>query len=168
MMLAIAVLAGVGLAACQRQATRAGELQAKALFQSTQCGYTGRLPVAAWITTPFELHQLFQRLGRSEVGGSTNPPEVDFARNAVLLVEMGQQSTSGYGLELLQESVPVDHDTATVTLSWRRPLPGTITAQVLTSPCLLVGLPRDHYSAIQILDQASQPRLTLPLERHAR
>ena len=90
---------------------------------------------------------------------------VDFAREGVLLVAMGQKPTGGYGLDLNREFAVVSDDMAVLSVSWIDPPKGAILPQIITSPCLAIILPLGSYSQIHLLDQDEQLRLKLRLKQ---
>lgn len=87
------------------------------------------------------------------------PPAVDFAREGVLLIAMGQQTSGGYELSLTGRPATVQNGVLTVPVEWREPLPGYVQTQVMTHPCLLVKLPKGAFSQIRVVDQDGRLRL---------
>jgi hypothetical protein len=67
-------------------------------------------------------------------------PAVDFAREAVAAVFLGTRSTGGFGVEI----VGAGQKAGAFVVQYRetKPGPGAITAQVITSPFLLVAMPK--------------------------
>ena len=89
----------------------------------------------------------YERVWRQTQSGRSDEPdveggatEVDFDNEIVVALFMGQQSTGGYAIEV--DEIRVDERTATVYYRERRPGPGDIVTQALTSPYHLVRLPR--------------------------
>jgi hypothetical protein len=68
-------------------------------------------------------------------------PAVDFTRAVVIGVFLGSRPTSGFTVEIT--AVKTQDALAVVEYIERRPAPGAIVAQVLTSPFHLVRLPRE-------------------------
>jgi hypothetical protein len=68
-------------------------------------------------------------------------PVVDFARVVVLGVFLGSRPTAGFGAE--NHGSQEGGGASVVEYLERRPPPGALTAQVLTSPYHLVSVPRD-------------------------
>ena len=67
---------------------------------------------------------------------------------------MGPRPTSGYRLNKLAQQEPRYGSIGLqVTLAWQEPEPGSAQAQVLTSPCLLLSLPKKDFKRVQIIDQ---------------
>jgi len=50
---------------------------------------------------------------------------------------------------------------AVVRTRWSAPAPGMLSAQVVTSPCVLIKLSKGDFAAIQVVDQNDQPRARL-------
>ncbi len=68
------------------------------------------------------------------------PPAVDFATTAVAALFLGTRPTAGYGIRLLD--APVEAGTLVVRYEEQAPGPDTIAADLLTSPFVMVALPR--------------------------
>ena len=71
--------------------------------------------------------------------GTRDRPSVDFANEMVVGVFLGRRPTAGFGIEI----VGAREDRGALVVQYRevQPLPGSIAAQVLTSPYHLVTLP---------------------------
>jgi hypothetical protein len=65
---------------------------------------------------------------------------IDFTKNNVLIVSAGQKPTSGYGVELTNWLLEQDHWQASRLM--HQPAVNTMSAQVITSPCLMVKIPK--------------------------
>lgn len=88
-------------------------------------------------------------------------PDIDFTKYMVLLVEMGKQSTAGYALESSELPARISNRRLDIELNWIEPVPGSITVQIITSPCLLLRFPAGIYDRIQAHDQHGQLRAWL-------
>ncbi len=91
-------------------------------------------------------------------------PFVDFEQFGVLVVEMGQQRSAGYGFETREVTAYVENKTAIVRLTFHRPAPGSVTAQIMTSPWVMIRLPAGPFRSIRVEDQAARflTRIALP------
>lgn len=69
----------------------------------------------------------------------------------LVAISRGEQPTPGYGLSL--EDTQRRDGTAVVTVHWKTPEPGAVLAQMITHPCLVVGLPRNGVARIEAEDQ---------------
>jgi hypothetical protein len=72
--------------------------------------------------------------------GDTPAPKVDFAKRSVVAVFLGTRSSSGYSVEITRTR----EAGGILTIEWqeRRPDPGQISAQILTSPVHIAAIPR--------------------------
>jgi len=144
---------GFGLAGCATlSASGAQPLRAEQVYSAIQCGSDDKSARAAWIADQAAWRQLSAKLHPApEVG-------VDFDREGLLLVEMGERATAGYGVDLAAPEVEVRAGTAWVRTRWTMPAPGTINAQVITSPCVVIKLPKGDFDAIRVVDQNDKQR----------
>ena len=140
-------------------------LKVRLLFKGDQCKTDRLNPHAIWIEDPDQLKKAYARLTRHTIGTQQDlSPRVDFSREGILMVAMGQKPTGGYGLELNREFAVISDDTAVLRVSWIDPAKGAILPQIITSPCLAIILPKGPYSQIHLLDQDAHLRLQLRIE----
>jgi hypothetical protein len=119
-------------------------------------------PGARWLLDAQALEAAFAEAEQVRLGlPSSLNHDVDFSREAVLLLSMGQLATGGYGLRLAEESLPVVSGAGTLRVDWIEPPPDAFVTQALTSPCLLVALPREGYDVLRVVDQNGQTRFEL-------
>ena len=140
-------------------------LKIRLLYKGDQC-HTNRLnPHLAWIEDPDQFKKTYTRLTRHTIGAQQDlSSQIDFSREGILIVAMGQKQTGGYGLELNREFAVISDDRAVLSVSWIEPPKGAILPQIITRPCLAVILPKGPYSKIQLLDQDAHLRLQLRIE----
>ena len=79
------------------------------------------------------------------------------AQTAYAVVEMGVRPTGGYGLAVARAAVLRD-ERAILSATFVSPPPGSIRTQALSSPCVLVQLPRGRYSEVEVEDQTGTVR----------
>jgi hypothetical protein len=158
----LAALAAAGLAACQAGINSpAGDSASEiiTLASGTQCGRSTTAPAASWLDSADALQHAYQRMTRQSLDAPPLPPQTpDFAQYGVLQVFMGQQSTGGYRLRLLHPRLEHSASLATVRVEWLLPPPGALTPQVITSPCLLLAIPRGSYRSLTVTDQSGRAR----------
>ena len=65
---------------------------------------------------------------------------------------MGKYPTAGYQLELAAETAEINDHDLTLFVSWVEPPVAALVAQVITSPCLLISIPKGDYSVIRVRD----------------
>ncbi len=154
----LAMAGALALAGCAHQEAAAappaspppaGEVVVQALRGSDQCGDTPA-PWVRWIGEPMAWRGALPSTG---FGSGPKAIEVDFAASGVLLVGQGQRPTSGHGVELATPLARVEGRTAVVRVVLRAPATGAITAQVVTSPCLAVRVPRQGLEEVRAVDQ---------------
>ena len=95
----------------------------------------------------------------SRLLGVTTPeagPEQEAgARDLVLVaISRGTQPTPGYGFSLA--GARREYGTAVVDVRWQTPEPGAMLPQVITHPCLVVGLPQDGLTRVTARDQSGK------------
>ena len=152
----------VALSACQPGLKSVAEpMTATVLFQGQQCGRQQASPALTRIVDQKALQALATRLDMPWPFAAG----VDFQRQLLLLLEMGQRPTTGYRLLLSDTAVAVNQATAVLRLNWQQPPADAMLAQMLTSPCLLLTLPRADYRVIEVVDDDGKRRLALDLER---
>lgn len=89
----------------------------------------------AVVRTPPEWARLW-----TEHAGERARPAVDFGRETIVAVFLGSRPTAGFGVEIVE--VREEEGTTVVRYRETRPGPGTVTAQVVTSPYDIVAVPR--------------------------
>lgn len=81
-----------------------------------------------WLALPPKARQQFEQT------------EINWLDENILIVSGGQQSSAGYGIELSNWLLEQDH--WQVTRISHQPTAGSMQAQMITSPCLLVKIPK--------------------------
>jgi hypothetical protein len=140
-------------------------LKMRLLYEGSQCSSIGLEPHAIWIKDPDQFEKTYARLSGQFLSPQQDlSARVDFSREGILIVAMGQKPTGGYGLELDRDYADLSNDTAILRVSWIEPPKDAILPQIITSPCLAIVLPKGPYSKIHLLDQDGGPRLQLLIE----
>lgn len=103
-------------------------------FLSTQC-YVSQSDVNIWLEQESEWQQLPEQT-RNEFSQAS----IDWTRERILLISEGQKPSAGYSLKL--ENWLLEQNYWQATKLQRSPAPGTLQAQMITSPCLLVVIPK--------------------------
>jgi hypothetical protein len=77
----------------------------------------------------------------------------------VVAVYMGRKPTAGYHVSMASRAVAVgEHNELILLVSWIEPPGDALLAQVITSPCILVSIPKGNYSTIQVVDEGGRVR----------
>jgi hypothetical protein len=67
-------------------------------------------------------------------------PEIDFSKQTVLFVSLGEKRTGGYGVEIAD--VKKDNGKTEVTVKTKSPKPGGFQIQAITAPFVIVAIPK--------------------------
>jgi hypothetical protein len=128
------------------------------LYKDVLCGGNRPTPSVTLVADSDQLKRIFIESKGRMLGQSPPTPAVDFDTEHVVTIQMGQKSTGGYGIELADPYAHVGAGEALIRLRWIEPAPGTIVIQMLTSPCLIVSLPKGAYEKIVITDENGHVR----------
>ena len=76
----------------------------------------------------------------------------DFTRSRVVLVKLGSRSSAGYGIKAIDAKLKTGHDELVVTVQTSKPAPDSLSASVLTSPCLLANIADAGFKVLSVYD----------------
>jgi len=134
-------------------------VEATLLIQSTHCWNKSDEPSVEWITNSKAYRSAYNQIKKHILGDTSKPPYVDFNRLGVIAVYMGRRPTAGYQVTLASRTAEVgEHNELTLAVSWIEPPVDALLAQVITSPCILVSIPKGDYSTIQADDEDGRVR----------
>ena len=133
----------------------------RVISAAIQCNEPGKNAKALWITGEEAYGKIHRRLSAHRPGKAPRFQPLDFHRFGVLAVFMGFRPTAGYGLTLAAAKPEMRDGALEVRLEWREPAPGRLQAQMTTSPCILLEVPRGEFARIRIVDQAGELRIAL-------
>jgi hypothetical protein len=129
------------------------------IYRNQQCNLTQAQ--ARWVDGQPAYESLFKDLLKSYIRSQTEkPPAVDFTQYGVLLVAMGQKNTGGYAVDLASGDAMVENGVLQVSVHWQEPRRGMMVTQALTSPCLLLKVPKAQFQRIEVKDQSGAVRLS--------
>lgn len=106
-------------------------------FTTLAMGEHSRIRAATAVVVRNE--KAWERLWRRHGGSAAERPVVDFRRDMVAAVFMGERPTAGYGLRVLD--VHRASDGLHVLIRRRKPASGSLVAQVMTRPFVMIRLP---------------------------
>lgn len=162
--LCILVLSGI---ACRRASISEGVplyIDAEVVYRDARCSGPEKGPSMEWILDAGHLSVIYSRLYKHIIStAASSPPEVDFSEAVLLMIEMGQVPSAGYGLDLADGTVPVVRENAVLNILWTEPTPESLQAQVVGSPCLIVKLPKSGYDSVSLMDQNDKVLLKFDL-----
>jgi len=133
------------------------------LYQDVLCGGNRPTPSVTLVADSDQLKRILIESKGRMLGQSPPVPAVDFDAELVVTIQMGQKPTGGYGIELAEPDATLKDGQALIRLRWAEPAPGSIVTQILTSPCLIVSLPKSAYEKITITDENGNVRETISL-----
>lgn len=134
------------------------------LSRSSHCLNDNAEPSVAWISGNAAYLSAYNRTRKPAPGDKGSPPGVDFNHTGVVAVYMGRYSTAGYRLSLASGAAEVgEKNELTLRVAWDVPPEGALLAQVITSPCMLVSIPGNRYSKINVVDQDGRLRASQDL-----
>lgn len=147
----LVVLLAVPLLGAEEGCKADREVAVSLVRAGAQCGGAATEPSVRRLASEAELAAAFP-----DVLGAPPSAAPEFEGAVVLLVAAGQRPTAGHGVELAAAKAPVKDGTALVRVTVRAPEQGAITAQVVTSPCLVVSLPREGLREVKVADGADR------------
>jgi protease stability complex PrcB-like protein len=108
-------------------------------------------PAQLVVRSPTDWVALWGRHTRTQ---TAPPPPVDFARDMVVALFLGERPTGGYAVEITQ----IERTDASLSIRYRttRPDPSAIRTQALTQPFHLIKLPRADGPVTFIAESASR------------
>ena len=128
------------------------------LYQDALCGGNHPTPSVTLVAGSDQLKRIFIESKGRMLGPSASAPLVDFDEDHVVFIQMGQKPSGGYGIELAEPHATLNGGEALIRLRWIEPAPGATVTQILTSPCLIVSLPKGAYEEITITDENGNVR----------
>ncbi len=123
----------LGLTACASQA----ELKLQAVptsYHSQQC-YITQNEGYIWLEQEDQWHEL-----PAATKNQMKEGKVNWLEENVLIVSLGQKNSAGYDVQLNQWLLEQDH--WQVTRRVNQPAPGSMQAMMMTSPCVMVKIPK--------------------------
>lgn len=144
------------LSACSGQNANSDEndMKVRALTSNMQCGAAKNASLVE-INSSQDLNTYLR-----------SQPPADAAmlkHERVFMINMGMRGTAGYSLDLAQPPARLEGQVLTISIVWREPAPGSMVAQVITQPCLIVAVKKDKYREVRAVDQNGVERARLAL-----
>lgn len=156
-----ALMLAFAVPACSNSQEKSAQAsQAREIYAGFHCGSQTPGGSIEWVTDALRLERAFAKLSSNFATKRTTAPDVDFSRRHVVVIYMGTQATAGYSLQLARDEFRTFRGTAEITLAWNKPQPGMMTAQVITSPCVVVTVPKRGYERFQVVDTGGTVRLS--------
>lgn len=128
-------------------------VEVRELARSTQCNTPSEKAVATVFTDATELRQWQDQRGIKLIDGDAVPA------GPYAVVEMGQRPSGGYGIAISRKA-GIRHDLVVLKGTFISPEAGSALPQVVTSPCVLVGLPSGFNRGVVVFDQTGAIQAT--------
>jgi hypothetical protein len=108
-------------------------------------GFSGLIePIQKVLKTKADWEKLWAEHA-ANIRGNSKMPEVDWAKEMVIVAAMGRQRTGGYAIEITRVC-PTAHRLQ-IFVKKKTPPPGAIVTQALTAPFHMVAVPKNDLKA---------------------
>jgi hypothetical protein len=150
---ASALLLTCALAGCAmpEMFARGTPIEVREVGRSLYCNTPSESPQVLLLRDPQAVLDWQTGRGITLAGGEA------LAQTTYAVVEMGGRPTGGYGVAVARTATLRDED-VTLSATFVSPAPGSIRTQALSSPCVLVQLPRGRYARVEVVDQSGEVR----------
>jgi len=144
--LVASALFAVAVAGCatSRTETAGGAPLARQITASDHCGLTA--PGLVYLRDASAVNALERLPARTMTLAALR--SVDFSREHLVLVGLGQQRSGGYGVALAASEIT--SDTLRLTVQVRRPAPGAMVSQALTTPCAVIAVSPHGWDELEV------------------
>lgn len=140
----VLIVASVAGCAVNRSATAEGAPLARQVTESDHCGLAA--PGLVYVSNAEERSRLSQlpsgKLALKQLRA------IDFEREHLLLVGLGQKTTGGYGLTL--QSAEIRDDVLELKMAVRRPAKDAMVTQALTTPCAVIAISPKEWEQLRV------------------
>ncbi len=138
--IALAITMVATLVGCNKRPTLQ-QVALRPLHHSLHCQLEGARAGGRWLHQATELPEHLRHL------------QVDFTKESIIALFLGNRPSGGYGIELQAQQAMVDAGRAFVPIVLQQPAPGMMQIQVITSPCLYFAIENGEYREIDVIDQ---------------
>lgn len=128
-------------------------VEVRELARSVQCGTESEKSVVTVIADAAELRQWQDQRGIKLIDGDAMPA------GPYAVFEMGQRPSGGYGVAISRKA-GIRRDLVVLKGTFIAPAADSVNAQVMTSPCVLVGLPSGFNRGVVVFNQAGEIQAT--------
>jgi hypothetical protein len=149
---ALVVQTGVPVDPFGATVRKAGALDSRQVQVGTNSAHSGAEPLVHLDASPAQLRETWALVGGNQVPAPA-APSIDFNAERVVTFFLGQKPTGGFGVTLA--GVRVEGDVLILEVNVRRPSPGAILTQSLTSPFLSVAVSGPTFNRVRAVDKAN-------------
>jgi len=107
------------------------------------------------------LEEVARLQGRRMIGSVSGPADKPAETQRLIAISRGEQPTAGYALELISVLTAAG-DKIEVTVRWHEPAADAVVAQIITRPCLVLGLPDAATGPVSVKLEDGSPLGWLP------
>jgi len=126
------------------------QLPIKSVYSSNNCAINTQTIRA--INNAAGLAQLFHKKPKGFPGTAATLPKIDYSRQSLVLVALGQITTSGYRIVLFEQHAVVKYNKLHLPVRINQPEKGSFQAQVITSPCQIFSIPKTEFDEIRLME----------------
>ena len=120
------------------------------LYQSGYCAT--RQAGLYWVENQGDYQHITDSTLKLSLSNNVEPkPSLNFKKDNIILVSMGQKPTAGYDISLKARKAPLQENSIVLPVEFITP-GSDIVAQVVTSPCLILAVEKGPYSEIKAQD----------------
>jgi len=128
-------------------------VEVRELARSAQCGTPSEKSVVTVLADVGDLRKWQEQRGIQLVDNDAAPA------GPYAVVEIGQRPSGGYGLAISRKA-SIRRDLVVLKGTFITPAADSVSAQVVTSPCVLVGLPSGFNRGVVVFNQAGEIQAT--------
>jgi hypothetical protein len=123
------------------------DLPLQVIYSSNNCAINDRLLKP--IRSESELYLLMKLFPRSFSISPIIKPAIDYQKQSVILVALGQKPSSGYDIVLNGNIAIFKGKILYLPISIKQPDENSLQAQIITSPCRIFSLPKTGFEEIR-------------------
>lgn len=128
------------------------------------CGSEGTNPSITEISNYNQLAEIEKRIHRHLLNYQLQwQNQIEFDTHKLFLLEMGRKPTGGFALTLSDNIITYQDNIIKINVNWRSPNSSAIVAQSITSPCLLVLIPKGSYRKLSVINQSQHEILNIAI-----
>jgi len=123
------------------------------IHQARQCGYAeaGISHLDSAEQQTWVINKLSPFSDESERQALRNLFTEHARKENLFLIAQGSKPTAGYGFEVKAKMAPLEKDTLRLPIRFSQPDKDKMQAQMLTSPCMVLGIDnKAHYQSIEV------------------
>lgn len=118
------------------------------IYQSQQCAIDD--PQLIFLDNPQQLYSFIESARQFNITADKTEITVQPAIGRAIVVAMGKRSNSGYRMELTATFAQIENDTLILPVIFYRPEARQMTAQIVTSPCIVIAVnTQEGYRQVQ-------------------